>query len=140
MPTYCFQEDWKSNPTTGQIEMPLIYGEDGTHSTSSTERGMLAKGPLSGIVPGGGETTSSPATNTPAAGWGGSSLPFSGLPTGIPGVGTSQADGGGQSSMLVLGGFSFVVMPMRGMNMANMASMLSTGQQLGQMLPKPAGV
>jgi len=144
MPTYnyCLQDttagDRKANPTTGQIEMPLIDGDDGTHST---EHEMLAKGPLSGIVPGGGgETTTSPTTT----GFGGSTLPFGGLPTGIPGAGalpssSLQGDGGGQSPTLILGGFSAIVMPLRGMNMANMASMLSAGQQLGQMLPKPGG-
>jgi len=104
---------------------------------------MLSKGALSGLVPGGGgEATSAPATNTPATGSGGSTLPFGGLPTGIPGAGGLpssylQGDGGGQSPTLILGGFSVVVVPMRGMNMANMASMLSAGQQLGQMVPKP---
>jgi len=129
-----------------QIESPLIDGGDGgMHSNSITERDMLAKGALSGLMPGssgGDATTSAPATNTPAAGLGGSTLPFGGLPTGIPETGGLpssylQGDGGGQSSKLIFGGFSAFVMPMRGMNMANMASMLSAGQQLGQMVPKP---
>ncbi|KAF0768505.1 Uncharacterized protein FWK35_00012048 [Aphis craccivora] len=130
--------DRKVSPTTDQIEMPLIDGDDGSHST---EHEMLAKGPLSGIVSGGGgETTTYP----PTTGFGGSTLPFGGLPTGIPGAGalpssSLQGDGGGQSPTLILGGFSAIVMPLRGMNMANMASMLSAGQQLGQMLPKPGG-
>lgn len=144
MPTYnyCFQDttavDWKANPTGGQIETPLIDGDDGTHST---EHEMLAKGPLSGIVSGGGsETTTSPSTT----GFGGSTLPFGGLPAGIPGAGalpssSLQGDSGGQGPTLILGGFSAIVMPLRGINMANMASMLSAGQQLGQMLPKPGG-
>ncbi|XP_060833451.1 uncharacterized protein LOC132916980 isoform X2 [Rhopalosiphum padi] len=132
-------EDLKLNPTAGQIETPLI---DGTRSTSTTEHEMLAKGPLSSIVSGGGsgETTST----APATDFGGSTLPFGGLPTGIPGAGalspsTLQGNGGGQSPTLILGGFSAFVIPMRGMNMANMASMLTAGQQLGQMLPKPGG-
>lgn len=146
---YCFQEtedSRKTNPTVGQIETPLIDGGDvGTHSTSTTEGDMMSKGALSSLVPGGsggGETTSAPATYTPASGLGGSTLPFGGLPTGIPGAGGLpssflQGDNGGQSPTLILGGFSVVVVPMRGMNMANMASMLSAGQQLGQMVPKP---
>jgi len=129
----------------GQIETPLIEGGDvSTHSTSTTEGDMLSKGALSGLVPGGGgEATSTPATNTPAAGLGGSTLPFGGLPTGIPGAGglpssyLQGGEGGGQSPTLILGGFSAIVVPMRGFNMANMASMLSAGQQLGQMVPKP---
>lgn len=129
-----------------QIEPPLTDGGDGgTHSNSNMEHDMLAKGALSGIVPGsggGGETTSAPATNTPASGSGGSALPFGGLPSGIPGAGGLpssylQGDGGGQSPTLIFGGFSAFVVPMRGMSMSNMASMLSTGQQLGQMVPKP---
>ncbi|XP_060877722.1 uncharacterized protein LOC132950333 isoform X2 [Metopolophium dirhodum] len=137
----------KANPDVRQIETPLIDGGDvSTHSTSTMEGDMLSKGALSGLVPGGGgggEATSAPATNTPAAGLGGSSLPFGGLPTGIPGAGglpssyLQGGDGGGQSPTLILGGFSAIVVPMRGLNMANMASMLSSGQQLGQMLPKP---
>ncbi|XP_027840202.1 uncharacterized protein LOC114121903 isoform X3 [Aphis gossypii] len=131
-------ENRKANPTTDQIETPLVDGDDGLHFT---EHEMLAKGPLSGIVSGsGGETT----TSSPTTGYGGSTLPFGGLPTGIPGAGalpssSLQGDGGGQSPTLILGGFSAIVMPLRGMNMANMASMLSAGQQLGQMLPKPGG-
>ncbi|XP_025205873.1 uncharacterized protein LOC112602143 isoform X5 [Melanaphis sacchari] len=133
-------DDRKAKAIAGQLETPLIDGNDSTHSTSTTEHEMLAKGPLSGIVPGGGETTSTaPATDN-----GGSTLPFGGLPTGIPGAGTlypssQQGDGSGQSPTLILGGFSAIVMPLRGMNMANLASMLSGGQQLSQMLPKPGG-
>jgi len=137
----------KANPAVGQIETPLTDGGDvSTHSTSTTEGDALSKGALSGLVPGGGgggEATSAPATNTPADGLGGSALPFGGLPTGIPGAGglpssyLQGGDGGGQSPTLILGGFSAIVVPMRGLNMANMASMLSAGQQLGQMLPKP---
>ncbi|KAL5241967.1 hypothetical protein ACI65C_009377 [Semiaphis heraclei] len=143
MPTYCFQET-EDPRKVNQIEPPLIDGgDDGTHSNSTTD--MLAKGALSGIVPGsggGGETTSAPAINSPTSGSGGSTLPFGGLPTGIPGAGGLpssylQGDGGGQSPTLIFGMFSAFVVPMRGMSMSNMASMLSAGQQLGQMVPKP---
>ncbi|XP_022167265.1 uncharacterized protein LOC111031562 isoform X4 [Myzus persicae] len=136
------EDQRKANPTADQIETPLINsGDDGVHSSSTTEGDMLAKGALSGLVPGGGGggATSAPATSTPAAGSGGSSLPFGGLPTGIPGAGglpSSYLQGGGddQSAKLIIGGFSALVMPI---NMGNMASMLSAGQQLGQLVPKP---
>lgn len=104
---------------------------------SSTERNAQAKGPFSGIVPGGeSATTAAPSTT--------SSVPtgiFGGLPTGLPDniPGGSAQDGQGQNPTLILGGFSILVVPTRGMSMADMASMLSAGQQFGQMVPKPSG-
>lgn len=104
---------------------------------SSTERNIQPKGPFSGIVPGGESTTTSAPTT--AAG----PLPtglFGAIPNGLPeGIPGSGGDSQGQNPTLILGGFSILVVPTRGMNMANMASMLSAGQQLGQMVPKPGG-
>lgn len=119
--------------TTREDLLPQVDGP-----RSSTERNAQAKGPLSGIVPGGEPATTSAPTTTsgplPTGIFGG--IP-SGLPDGIPG---GLGEGGqGQSPTLILGGFSILLVPMKGMNMANMASMLSAGQQLGQMVPKPGG-
>jgi len=87
------------------------------------------------VVPGGtgGESTTASTTGAPA-------MPF-GIPGGLPGSGltTTGDEKGGGTPTLIFGGFSLMVVPMRGMSMSNMASMLSTGQQLGQMVPKPGG-
>lgn len=107
---------------------------------TNVERDSLAKGPLSGMIPGGGESaTTTTATPTSTSG---SSLPsgiLGGLPGGgLPGTGSSQEDGQNNPT-LVLGGFSILLMPMRGMSLSNIMPMLSAGQQVGQMLPKPTG-
>lgn len=141
-------------PTSVQIDRPSRASDYPTTGRDNHDArrllladDSLAKGPLSGVIPGGGEqTTVAPATTSTAAS-SGPSLPGAGylsgggLPGGLSGVsGLAQGeDGGGQSPTLILGGFSVLVMPVRGMNMANMASMLSAGQQLGQMFPKPGG-
>lgn len=129
-----------------QIESPtpmdhLPGAQDGEQrQVDQMERDAQAKGPLSGLVPGAGGTTTAtqaPATTTPSGSglFGGlPGIPGGGLP-GIPGGGLPQGDG--QNPTLVLGGFSILLLPMKGMSLSNMASMLSTGQQLGQMLPKP---
>lgn len=112
------------------------------------EQDLLGKGPLSGMVPGGGETTTTTAAPSGLFGSGGSN--GGGLPGGLPGGGggmpglpggglMSQGDGQSQSPTLVLGGFSAILIPMRGMSMSNVMSMMSAGQQFGQMLPKPSG-
>lgn len=90
----------------------------------NAEQDLLPKGPLSGVVPGGGETTTTTAAPSGLFGSGGGSL-------------LSQGDG--QSPTLVLGGFSAILVPMRSMSMSNVMSMISAGQQFGQMLPKPPG-
>lgn len=57
----------------------------------------------------------------------------------IPGVSSAISDtsGGAGSSTptLVMGGFSFVVMPMPGLTMSNVGSALQTGQQMSQFVP-----
>lgn len=132
------------------LEFPTTARDDDDARRRRLADEPLAKGPLSGIIPGGGDeqTTAAPSTSTAATP--GSSLPGAGylsgggggLPGGLPGVpGLSQGgdDGGSPNPTLILGGFSVLVVPMRGMNLGNMASMLSAGQQLGQMFPKPGG-
>lgn len=95
-----------------------------------------AKGPLSGLMPGGGGAAApaAPESGSPGGLLGGGALP-SGFP-GLPG-GLSGAGGDGQSPTLILGGFSVLVMPLRGMSLSNIASMMSGGQQMMQLLPKP---
>lgn len=125
-----------------QIETPHV-----DEPRSSTDHDMMAKGPLSGIVPGsgGGGAAESTTSSTPANASGGSGpgslvpsgLPFGGGLPGLPGGASGEDGGDGGNPTLILGGFSILLVPMRGMSMANMASMLSAGQQLGQMLPKP---
>ncbi|XP_025407946.1 uncharacterized protein LOC112681840 isoform X4 [Sipha flava] len=139
-------------PTSMQIDRPSrAFDNPTTAQNDDSARRLLladeplAKGPLSGIVPGsgGGEQSTAVPASTSTAAPSGSSLPGSGYlsGSGLPGIsGLSQGeDGGGQNPTLILGGFSVLVMPMRGMNMANIASMLSAGQQLGQIFPKPGG-
>lgn len=110
--------------TTGEPAVPGAEQQDGQ-----------AKGPFSGLMPGGG-TTAAPESGSPLPGGllGGGALP-SGFP-GLPG-GLSGAGGDGQSPTLILGGFSVLVMPLRGMSLSNIASMMSGGQQIMQLLPKP---
>lgn len=129
--------------TVAQIESPISNDDDKTHSGHEA----LAKGPLSGLVPGsgsGGESTATTATTPESSSSQSSGGLFGGLPgvpSGIPGasyLGGGEG-GGGQSPTLILGGFSIMLVPMRGMSLSNIGSMLSTGQQLGQMLPKPGG-
>lgn len=52
----------------------------------------------------------------------------------IPGV-SSAAGAGSSTPTLVMGGFSFVVMPMPGLTMSNVGSALQTGQQMSQFVP-----
>lgn len=97
---------------------------------STEQQDGQTKGPFSGLIPDGAMIT--PAT-PPAAGG------FLGNPSGIPGFpgGLSGAAGDGQNPTLVLGGFSVLVMPLRGMSLANMASIMTSGQQMMQLMPKP---
>jgi len=81
-------------------------------------------------MPGGGE----PTTAAPSGLFGG--LPGAGLPEG---GGPLSPQGDGQDSTLVLGGFSALLVPVRGASVSSVMSTLSGGQQLGQMLPKPTG-
>lgn len=56
----------------------------------------------------------------------------------IPGVSSAMSNTSGASSntpTLVMGGFSFVVMPMPGLTMSNIGSALQTGQQMSQFVP-----
>lgn len=56
----------------------------------------------------------------------------------IPGVSSAMSDTSGAGSStptLVMGGFSFVVMPMPGLTMSNIGSALQTGQQMSQFVP-----
>lgn len=131
-----------STTARAQIGSPLV-DEPASHRGDGdplrpgldAEQDLLAKGPLSGMVPGGGETTTTAAPSGLFGSGGGS-----GLPGGLSGGGLlSQGDGQGQSPTLVLGGFSAILIPMRGMSMANVISMMSAGQQFGQILPKPPG-
>lgn len=134
-----------STTVRAQIGSPLVDepatdrgDDDPLRPGTDAEQDLLAKGPLSGMVPGGGETTTTTAAPSGLFGSGGGG--GSGLPGGLSGGGLlSQGDGQGQSPTLVLGGFSAILIPMRGMSMSNVMSMMSAGQQFGQMLPKPPG-
>lgn len=132
-------------PVRIQIESPL--DDDASTDERQTDRliddasvtgqDAQAKGPFSGIVPGGESTTAAAAPSAESSA--GPSLPTGGMLSGLPGAGlaggSSQADG--QTPTMIIGGFSALVIPMRGMSLSNMASMMSAGQQFGQMLPKP---
>ncbi|VVC26444.1 Hypothetical protein CINCED_3A025819 [Cinara cedri] len=128
-------------PTMGDDQQVSSAGEPPVPSAEQQQDGQ-AKGPLTGLIPG-GSTTTAPAAS--AGSGSGSPLPDGllgggGLPTGIPGLpgGLSGAGGDGQNApTLILGGFSVLVMPLRGMSLSNMASMMSNGQQMMQLLPKP---
>lgn len=137
-----FQETGRKSGKLGpslQIESPVQRIDDDRPLNATAERDniaaeqMAAKGPLSGMVPGGGESTTGSPAAIPGGGFG--------IPGGLPGggLGAVTDDKGGGTPTLVFGGFSMMLVPMRGMSMSNMASMFSTGQQLGQMVPKPGG-
>lgn len=72
-----------------------------------------------------------------------SSTSGSGLPSvpglsQIPGVSSAMSNASGSGSntpTLVVGGFSFVVMPMPGLSMSNIGSALQAGQQVSQFVP-----
>lgn len=118
--------DLLQETTTGRRPKPALQTGSHDEPPEREAAAQLVKGPLSGVVPGGGGEPTT-ATGVPA----GSAVPF-----GLPG---GALAGDGASPTLVFGGFSMMLVPMKGMSMANMASMLSAGQQLGQMVPKPGG-
>ncbi|XP_050443295.1 uncharacterized protein LOC126847204 isoform X2 [Adelges cooleyi] len=125
----------KNNPGgVVQIERPLSndvirrrpYNQIARPQSDAEQE--LSKGPLSGVIPGGESTTTSttPTLTSP------SGLLSGGLPGGIGG---NEGDDKQQSPTLVLGGFSALLIPTRGMSMSNIMSMMSTGQQLSQLIP-----
>ncbi|XP_050520690.1 uncharacterized protein LOC126894063 isoform X1 [Daktulosphaira vitifoliae] len=130
-----------------QIEQPMMTGIRSINPKyvinmplSDTEREVQAKGPFSSIsnVLPGGETTTS--TTTTAAPYNPSSI-LGGIPGGLGGIpgGIGGSNDKQQGSTIILGGFSAMLIPTRGMDMSQLMSMISTGQQLSQYLPKPSG-
>lgn len=143
---FFFQKSYNDRSDGIEIESPLTnvptMGDDQQVSAGepavpgAEQQDGQAKGPLSGLMPGGGGAAApaAPESGSPGGLLGGGALP-SGFP-GLPG-GLSGAGGDGQSPTLILGGFSVLVMPLRGMSLSNIASMMSGGQQMMQLLPKP---